>query len=180
LQKILEAHNDESAVVNKLEGFACRLDHSIEGFLRTKAIPFEKADKCRTYLYIDGGFIKAERPKILAYFTVAISNMKFKPYVSKTMKKRLNGIFRNDEAPCYLIGQLGKNDSYSNEVEGRELIDFAIGIIRIGYNAVGGRFVRVDSRNNDKLMKFYEGNGFRMVQTDDESGLIQFVRFFDG
>jgi len=121
----------------------------------------------------------AEDPKILAYLTVAISNMKFKPYVSKTMKKRLNGIFQNDEAPCYLIGQLGKNDNYSDKVEGRELIDFAMGIIGIGYNAVGGRFVRVDSRNNTKLMKFYEKNGFRLVQTDDESDLIQFVRFFE-
>jgi len=95
------------------------------------------------------------------------------------MKKRLTGIFRNDEAPCYLIGQLGKNDMYSNQIEGAELIEHAMSIIHTAQSAVGGRFVRVDVRRNDKLAKFYEKNNFKNIQTDEESDLVQLVRFFD-
>lgn len=87
-------------------------------------------------------------------------------------------MFPNDEIPCYLIGQLGKNDRYSGEIEGCELIDYAMNIIQIGHGAVGGRFVRVDVKRNDKLIRFYEENGFRHVQIDGESGLLQFARFF--
>ena len=179
MKEILKTYGDEAAIASKLTGFDCRLDSDIEEFLRVRAIPYEKANKCRTYIIVDGGFIKEENPKILAYISVAISNMKIKPHVSKTMNKRLVGMFQNDEAPCYLIGQLGKNDSHSNEIEGRELVNLAMDIIRIGQRAVGGRFVRVDTKKNDWLIRFYKENNFKEVQNDDESGLIQFVRFFD-
>jgi hypothetical protein len=128
---------------------------------------------------VDGGFLRDDNPRILAYVSVAISNMKIKPHVSKTMKKRLVGIFQNEEAPCYLIGQVGKNDRCSNEIEGRELVSRAMDIIRIAQGAVGGRYVRIDIKRNEKLIRFYEENDFKEVQEDDESGLIQFVRFLD-
>jgi len=178
LKEILKTYGDEASIASKLTGFDCRLDSDIEKFLRVRAIPYEKAHKCRTYIIVDGGFIK-EDPRILAYISVAISNMKIKSHVSKTMNKKLVGMFQNDEAPCYLIGQLGKNDRYYDEIEGRELVNLAMDIIRIGQRAVGGRFVRVDTKKNDRLNRFYEENNFKIVQNDDKSGLIQFVRFFD-
>ena len=142
------------------------------------AVPFEKAHKCRTYLIVDGGFGRKSEPDILGYVSVAISNMKVRPHISKTMKKKLDGIFQNDEVPCYLIGQLGKNDSHSLDIEGSELIEHAMDIIRIGHGAVGGRFVLIDAKRNDKLIRFYEENGFKKVQEDDTSSMIQLVRFF--
>jgi hypothetical protein len=178
LKGILDTYGDESAIAAKLTGFECRLDPDIEQFLRQWAIPFEKAHKCRTYLFIDGEFVKVTRPKIVAYLSVAISNLKLRPEVSKTMKKRLDGIFQNDECPCYLIGQLGKDDKYSDEIEGRELISYAMDVIRTGQRAVGGRFVRADVRRNEKLIRFYERNNFIKIQADENSNFIQFVRFF--
>jgi len=178
LKEVLAISHDEQPILNKLSEFDCRLDPDVERFLKVKAIPYEKAHKCRTYLIVDSRFEGGSGPRILAYVSVALSNLKVKEHVSKTMKKRLDGIFQNDEVPCYLIGQLGKNDRYSREIEGCELINYAMNIIRIGHKAVGGRFVRIDVKRNDKLIRFYEENGFRMVQEDDESDLIQFARFF--
>jgi hypothetical protein len=94
------------------------------------------------------------------------------------MRKRLNGIFMNDDVPCFLIGQLGKNDRYWDKIEGSELIDYAMNFLEKGHDLVGGRFVRVDCREDERLIRFYEENEFMRVQMNDESGLLQMVRFF--
>ena len=178
MKEVLAISHDEQPILSKLSEFDCKLNPDVERFLKVKAIPYEKAHKCRTYLIVDSRIEGESGPRILAYVSVALSNLKVKEHVSKTMRKRLDGIFPNDEIPCYLIGQLGKNDRYSREIEGCELIDYAMNIIRIGHGAVGGRFVRIDVKRNDKLIRFYEENGFRLVQEDDELDLIQFARFF--
>jgi hypothetical protein len=175
---LLDAGIDESSILRELSNFECKREPEIERFLHERAIPFERAHKSRTYLILENSEWE-EGNVILAYVSVALSNLNIKVEVSKSMRKRLNGIFQNDEVPCYLIGQIGKNDRHPNRVDGSELIDFAFCILRIGYRAVGGRFVRVDSKMNDKLIRFYEENGFKPVQYDEKSGLLQFVRFFD-
>lgn len=177
MKDILDTGVDESSILRDFLKFECRREPEIERFLREKAIPFERAHKSRTYLIANSGG-GDEAIAIMAYVSVALSNMKIKADVSKSMRKRMNGIFQNDEVPCYLIGQLGKNDRYSNEVEGRELVNSAMNILRIGHRVAGGRFVRVDCKRNDNLIKFYEENGFKVVQIDEKSGLLQFARFF--
>lgn len=160
-----------------MTGFECKLDSDIEEFIRTKAIPYEKAHKCRTYLFLGSDFFRVPRPMIIAYLSIALSNTKLNPDVSNTMKKRMDGIFKNDEAPCYLIGQIAKNDRYPGEIDGRDLIECAIKIIRIGHKAVGGRFIRVDIKNNEKLIRFYEENGFNRFTASARADLIPLVRF---
>jgi len=73
---------------------------------------------------------------------------------------------------------LGKNDRYWDKITGSELIDYAMNFLEKGHDLVGGRFVRVDCREDERLIRFYEENEFMRVQMDDESGLLQMVRFF--
>jgi hypothetical protein len=146
--------------------------------LKERSIPFEKAHKSRTYLILEKRSSPEEGIAILAYISLALASFRIQKDVSNSMRKRLNGIFMNDDVPCFLIGQLGKNDRYWDKIEGSELIDYAMNFLEKGHDLVGGRFVRVDCREDERLIRFYEENEFMRVQMDDESGLLQMVRFF--
>ena len=84
----------------------------------------------------------------------------------------------NEDVPCFLIGQLGKNDRHRGKIAGSELIDYAMNFLERGHDLVGGRFVSVDCRDDERLVRFYKENGFIQVQSDDETTLCQMVRFF--
>lgn len=146
--------------------------------MKERSIPFEKAHKSRTYLILEKKSSSEEGIAILAYISLALASFRIQKDVSNSMRKRLNGIFMNDDVPCFLVGQLGKNDRYRCKITGSELIDYAMNFLEKGHDLVGGRFVRVDCREDERLIRFYEENGFMRVQMNDESGLLQMVRFF--
>ena len=115
--------------------------------------------------------------EIIGYFAVALSNIKIPDGLSKSMKKKLGFTSKTEILPCYLIGQLGKNDLYWKDIEGRLLVDQAMNILLKGRELVGGKFVIVDCKDIDSVTTFYESNGFIRVQLDSERELAQFVRF---
>lgn len=177
MREMLKPGSDLTKVSADLAGFRCARDSDIEEFLRQDAIPFEKAHKSRTYLIVkkqplDHGIA------ILGYFSLAISRMRISKGVSRTKIRKLNGIGERRDVPCYLIGQLGKNDDYSGEIDGTRLITYAMSFLMNGHEQLGGRFVRVDCRDIAALCEFYERNGFVRYQQDRESGLMQLVRYF--
>ena len=106
----------------------------VENFLKNSAILFEKLNKSRTYLIFKKG-----TTDILAYFTLTISILKIVDEdVSKKTLKRLDGISKEKkEFPVYLIGQLGKNDKFWNEINGREILEKAIYLIYKANSIVG-------------------------------------------
>ena len=177
LREILSADSDESGVSKDLSTFKCERDSDVERFLKEGAIPFEKAHKSRTYIVVRRDSARERELKILAYFSIALSNMKIRDTVSRSRRKRLSGIFEDSETPCYLIGQLAKNDTYEGDIQGKELIEYALSMFKIAHDLVGGRFVRVDCKNIPHLVEFYKANGFGELQTDDKTGLLQLVRF---
>ncbi len=177
LREILSADSDGSVVSKDLSSFKCGRDPDVEGFLKENAIPFEKAHKSRTYIVVNRESATQRELRILAYFSIALSNMKISDTVSKTTRRRLSGIFEDSETPCYLIGQLAKNDIYEGDIQGKELIEYALSMFKIAHDLVGGRFVRVDCKNIPHLVDFYKANGFGELQTDDKTGLLQLVRF---
>jgi hypothetical protein len=95
--------------------------------------------------------------------------------VSKTKRKKLDGLYKKtDDIPCYLIGQLGKNDLYKDKIEGHTIINYAVNIIQKSHEFVGGRFILVECTDNYKLVNFYLNNNFEILQKDE---LVQLVRF---
>jgi hypothetical protein len=79
------------------------------------------------------------------------------------------------DLPVYLIGQLAKNDKYSNLFDGKDLIDSALSEIRKSQEVVGGRSILVESKNEESLTNFYTNNGFTLIQQDTDK-LLQFIR----
>ena len=76
------------------------------------------------------------------------------------------------DIPCYLIGQLARNDGISQDrLTGRDLIEEAQRIIMESVKAVGGRFMMIECHNDRKLLKFYHDNGFNEFANESDGKL---------
>jgi len=159
---------DIDKVKSNLKSFQCQNDNDIQDFLINKSIEFEKRRKSRTYLLINNNF------EILAYFTLALKVLKLSDNISKSSRKKLDG-FKNDikEIPYYLIGQLERNDNFTNNtISGKTILSYAIRIIRQSYEQIGGKIVLVECNDNHKVIPFYLNNGFKLLQKDE---LVQLI-----
>ncbi len=134
-------------------------------------------------MLVDGSVANGDLPVILAFFSLAIHTMDIDQVSSNTMKKKLHGMYYPSAGPirpvpCYLIGQLGKDDRHVDDVTGDELISIAIDLIGSAQATVGGRFIKVDCEDAAGLVNLYERNCFRNVQNEVSSGLLEMVLFF--
>ena len=160
LKTLLEEHGEEK-VKTLLNSFSCSKNWDVEQFLKNTAILFEKLNKSRTYLIFKKG-----TTDILAYFTITISILKIVDEdISKKTLKKLDGISKEKkEFSVYLIGQLGKNDKFFNEISVKFILETAISYIYDANEIVGGRVILIETLNNEKLIKFYKENGFKILQ----------------
>jgi hypothetical protein len=78
-----------------------------------------------------------------------------------------------------LIGQLGKNEMFSSEVSGDEIVEYALSVISRAREAVGGRVVFIECQDKPKLIGFYERNGFTVLRQDAEDLLVQMYLLID-
>lgn len=167
----------------------CEKDKDIEYFLHEKAIEFEELSKARTYLIcneeelISGN--KNDQLKIYGYVSIALKVLSVPETLSNRKRKEIDGLSAKihgtqiTDFPCYLIGQLSKNSNIeNNEITGKELIDIALSIIAASVEAVGGRYVMIECRENEKLLKYYENNFFHEIARipDNEQPMIQMIR----
>ena len=77
--------------------------------------------------------------------------------------------------PCYLAGQLGKSDECKVKI-GNFLLDEAISIIDSAQSTLSGRFVLVDSLNDERVIKFYEKNSFLPLESDSFAKSIKMIK----
>ena len=173
-----------------LSSFSCEYDEDIQIFLRERAIEFEKLSKSRTYLVIDEN--QFENPgftlgklTVYGYISLAVKVFTVPETFSNRQRKQLDGFSAKEHGkqvsnfPCYLIGQLARNSNISKEsLSGADLLNFAYDIIAIAVDAVGGRNILVECRNNKKLLKFYLNNGFEKISEvpDENQSMIQMIR----
>jgi len=93
---------------------------------------------------------------IIAYFTVSNKALNPRDEISKNVRKYLDGLGnkRGSTFVVYLIGQLGKNDTYRLEIDGNELVARAIATINEAYEIVGGRCILIECQNRVRLQFF--------------------------
>jgi len=150
-----------------LSKFSCKRDADVESFLKEKAIIHEKKNVSRTYL-----IFSKELKELVAYFTVAISNMDASSLeCSKGMEHNMN--IKKGFAQCYLLGQVGKCDKAPKGL-GKFAIGHAVNRIMSANLNVGCRLMRVDCRN--ALRTYYEENGFTFARRNKDNDLMQMVR----
>jgi len=163
--KEIAGTEDETDFLKAIEKFKCQ-DNDVEKFLKEKAVEFDKRNKSRTYLLFDTD--DSDDIVILGYFTVTMKSLKLSPALSKSKVKKIDG-FRSDikETEAVLIGQLGKNQNYKTQIDGKTILKTALEIVYANRELVGGRIVFLECANNEKVVKFYEENDFVFLQ---ESG----------
>ncbi len=156
----------EDKVKSILLNFSCPLNRDVEHFLHEVALEFAKQRLAVTYLVFTS--YKSE-VTLVGYFSLIN-----KPFVvsqkilSKSKRKRYGkyGVLDKDlkrywiSAP--LIGQLSKNfnNGVNKLITGDELIKMACDKVLEAQRLIGGRITYLECEHCEKLMDFYERNGF--------------------
>lgn len=146
-----------------------------------RAIKFDKLCKSKTFLLLDEDKLSNKEIGIVAYFSLAMQVISLPDNLSSNAIKKMDGLSsrmhgkRLKDLSVYLIGQLAKNDLYSEHITGAEILKYAFSEICIARSIVGGRVVSVDCKNDEKLLRFYESNGFVRIGSDEITGLEQLV-----
>jgi len=175
LGDILDGFTD-SEVHDLLISFECSKNSDVQSFLHETARLIEESDKGRTYIAVTtSSYESLDVPlEIVGYFTLALKYFTFGSGISKSVKKKLNGLSSGVEGVAgYLIGQLGRNDNTLICVAGSILLKAAIDQIRIAKDVVGGRFIMVECEQNPKLISFYETNNFIRINNDPKDNMAQ-------
>lgn len=158
-----------------LSTFSCPKNPDVELFLHSKAIPNQHRDRSRTYL-----IVRDEDAALLGYFALSLKELELcNAIISRTQVQRLHGVDRQAQSvPAYLIGQLGKNFAIADNHLNLEIILSEIyGIIEQARHLIGGRVIILECENEPKLLKMYQEQGFRAIETspEDEHLITMFI-----
>lgn len=128
--------------------------------MHKKALIFDERNKSKTYFLVNDKF------DLLAYFTISLHILKLSSHISKTIRKNLDGFRKDiDDLPCYLIGQLGRNENVNkSDISGNTIISAAIDTIKQAQDLIGGRIVLIECANIQNLLCFYQSNDFKILQ----------------
>ena len=154
-----------------ISGFSC-IDKDVENFLKTKAYQHEQRNKSRTYLVIAN-----DTYKLIAYFTLSLKALELDDGISKTVRKNVDGFNKAaTSVPVILIGQLGKDSHCSQEIRGSDLLDSCLSYVYKTHSLVGSRVVLVETAKSEKVIAFYDNNGFTVFREDPNDKLVQMIR----
>ncbi|MDB8437707.1 hypothetical protein [Turicibacter sanguinis] len=171
-----EQFEDLEVLKQAFSEFKCARENDLEVFLRTKCLDYEQAGNCRTFLILDEKQLNEHsKLSIVAFFSTAIAPLDISA-LGKKVRKRLHGPvpLSKQLMSVFLIGQLGRNDSYSKEqMPGEVIINECFAAIERAKKIIGGRILLVECRGH--LLSFYEKYGFIRV-SKDESELYQLYK----
>lgn len=186
LQTLIEQLEEDKGLIQSiLSSFVCEKDADIELFLHNKSVEFERIAKSRTYLLCDEEKMEDGEILILGYFALSLKVLILPEKMSVRERKEIDG-YRGKihglpirEVPCFLIGQLAKNMNVDMpEVTGKMLLDKACAVIYSAMLSVGGRYIMVECRDNENLLKFYRENGFVefLREAEGDKTMVQMLR----
>jgi hypothetical protein len=185
---LIEELEEDKELKPLLSSFSCCEDEDIEHFLHNRAIEFEKLSKSRTYLVCDQDELqtmKIHELTIYGYIALAQKILTVPSEVSNRVRKELDGYSAKihgeqiSDFACYLIGQLSRNSNVSRDLlSGKQLLNFAEDIIATAVEAVGGRYMMIECKDEVKLIRFYENNQFTEIARipDQEQPMVQMIR----
>ena len=168
-----------------LNTFSCGQDSDIASFLHSRAVEFERLSKARTYLIVDEISLKQGTFTILGYFSIALKTLSIPETLSNRARKELDGFSGKihgepiQNIPCYLIGQLARNSlTDAKTLPGNAIFGLAYGTIAAAVNLVGGRYLMIECRNIESLIRFYKNNLFTEIAriSDGTVPMVKMIR----
>lgn len=150
--------------------FNCEREKDLQIFLQEKAITYENAGTGRTYLFLDKEELEKKEFKIIGFFTISQTSVDISAMSKKKKRKVLGssvpGRDSLDSFPAFLIGQLGRNDSYdSKQLPGHYLLHECYLQLREANKLLGGEHVILECREC-MFSKFYNNQGFKLIADD--------------
>lgn len=109
-------------------------------------------------------FISDENDNCLSMFTLALKDLDISELTSSQNKKylaRQKSGKRINSIPAILLGQLAKNDRFSDFFNGNLLMSYCLVAIETIRCHIGGKLVILDIVNCSKVIRFYEKYGFK-------------------
>jgi hypothetical protein len=144
--------------------------------LKNKAFDFDKRHKSRTYLIVDDEQALIGEPIVYGFYTLTIKTLELGNSLSKSVVKRIDGFSKDVlTTEAVLLGQLGKNQKYPDDIDGQIILHYALGMAYDIHNLAGGRIVFLECEENPKLIDFYSRSGFVPLQKSGD--YLQMIRY---
>lgn len=149
------------------EPFSCA-DHDLDEFFQEDAFYYDSELIGKTYAWID-----VDNPsQIVSLVTLANDSIKAKSLVNSARNRIQRSVIHPKHGmnyPAVLIGRLGVSSEYRNKGYniGSQIIDFLKSWFRTEDNKTGCRFMVVDAYNNERTIRFYQKNGFKILFTKE-------------
>lgn len=149
-------------LIENCSDFSCTHDKDIENFFKNDFENYNNQLLGKSY-----GFVKANTSlELVAAFTVSNSMLPVSS-LPKNIKNKINrpipNIKRNSQYPAVLVGQLAVFDSFAGKHIGDEILSFIKGRFIDPLNKTGCRYIIVDASNHQKVIDFYQRNGFKFI-----------------
>lgn len=130
---------------------------------------YERANIGKTFLFIDLEKLNKGKTEIIAYFTISQISLDISKISNKRRKKILGNYPGRDSISsisAYLIGQLGRNDYYTNDdLGGEQILKECYNSISIAARVVWGEVIVSECREQ-MFSKFYERQGYKKFYPD--------------
>lgn len=160
----------EEELSKMLGSFSCDVNESIESFLHKKAILQDIEHRARTTLIVDDN-----SGDVVGYYTLKIESFIFTE-ASKKNKEKLAGNKDADYFNCILIAKIGRSDKYKGIVSGREILDAALYSCSQIKDMTATKVVCVEYVDEPALREFYDENGFKYLQRNENDLNISFIK----
>ncbi len=163
--------NYNAAEINEsFKQFNCERERDLQKFLQEKSITYENAGTGRTYLFLDKDEFQKMNFKIMGFFTISQTSVDISAMSQKKKKKVLGSAVPGRDSlnsfSAFLIGQLGRNDSYNSiQLPGHYLLHECYLQLKEANKLVGGEHVILECREC-MFMKFYNNQGFKLIADD--------------
>lgn len=148
--------------------FSCS-DKDLDEFFAEDALHYDSELLGKTYAWID----VANPTNILGFVTLANDSIKAR-YIAASAKNRIQrgiiNVKRGMNYPAVLIGRFGVSADYRGKGFniGSQILDYIKRWFQSEDNKTGCRFIVVDAYNNEKTLRFYEKNGFKLLYKTEQ------------
>lgn len=178
LDSILEKDEDFFNIL--LQNF-CSINSDIELFIKTKAKQSSLLKNSVTYLVlaINEGILD-----LVGYFTLSTKVLRVSnEFLSNTEKKKIKIFSYFDEknscynCPAILLAQFGRNfNKNSLSISGNQLMELVLSKVYEVQAMIGGRILFLECEQQQKLISFYERQGFKAPGTVPSGELLQMYK----
>ncbi len=158
---------DKETLDCMLKSFSCEREPFIENFIRKSSIQAEIMRSSKSYFILNED--QRDYLRAFGFYSLSLKVFYISNGISKKRKEKLGVKNNQTHIATYYIALLAKNDTYKEKIEGKLILDSAMGKIAKAMKHVGGRITWVEAKKkNRKVIDFYIDNGFKEFQNEKQ------------